>query len=76
LDPATEVAIMGETKDRYLDILKAAYDYDAQDKGEISIAEDQVLFLLDDSDSESAPFSFPASRVPPLTTRPGGTRSK
>jgi hypothetical protein len=54
---------MGGTKERYLDILKAAYDYDAQDTGEISIAEDQVLFLLDDSDSEFAPFPFPASRV-------------
>jgi len=58
---------MGGTKERYLGILKAAYDYDAQDKGEISRAEDQELFLLDDSDSESALFPFPASRVPPLT---------
>lgn len=43
---------MGGDKERYLDILKVAYDYDAQDKGELSIAEDQVLFLLDDSDTE------------------------
>lgn len=67
---------MGGTKERYLDILKAAYDYDAQDTGELSVAEDQVLFLLDDSDTESAPFPFPASRVHPLTAWLGGTRSK
>jgi SH3 domain len=64
---------MSGTKEQYLGILKAAYDYDAQDKGEVSIAEDQVLFLLDDSDPESAP--FPPSRVPPLTVCSGGTRS-
>jgi len=64
------------TKERYLDILKAAYDYDAQDTGELSIAEDQVLFLLDDSDSESAPFSFPTSRVLLLMAWSDGTRSK
>lgn len=58
---------MGGAKEQYLGIFKAAYDYDAQDTGEVSIAEDQVLFLLDDSDSESAPFPFPVYRVPPLT---------
>jgi len=67
---------MSGTTERYLDILKAAYDYDAQDKGEVSIAEDQVLFLLDDSDSESALFPIPTPRVPPLTAWSGGTRSK
>jgi hypothetical protein len=67
---------MGGTKERYLDILKAVYDYDAQDTGELSFAEDQVLFLLDDSDSESAPFPLPASQVAPLTAWLGGTRSK
>ena len=66
---------MGGAKEQYLDIFKAAYDYDAQDTGEVSMAEDQVLFLLDDSDSESAPFPFPVYRVPPLTAWLDGTRS-
>lgn len=46
---------MSRSEEPYLDVLKAVYDYDAQDTGEVSMAEDQVLFLLDDSDSESAP---------------------
>ena len=65
---------MTGTKEQYLDILKAVYDYDAQDKGEISIAEDQVLFLFDDSDPESAPSQ--RLEYPPLTAWSGGTRSK
>lgn len=36
----------------YIGVLKASYKYEAQGDDEISIEEDQLLFLLDNSDEE------------------------
>ncbi len=38
----------------YLGVYKASYDYTAQGDDEISVEEDQLLFLLDGSDDELA----------------------
>lgn len=41
----------GDTED-YLAVLKASYDYEAQSEEEITIKEDQLLFLLERVDEE------------------------
>lgn len=45
----------------YLGVYKATYDYKAQGEDEISIEEDQLLFLLDNSDEEWVAVVIPAS---------------
>jgi actin cytoskeleton-regulatory complex protein SLA1 len=43
---------MAEESDEYLAVLKASYSYDPQSDEEITIKEDQLLFLLQKTDEE------------------------
>jgi hypothetical protein len=43
---------MAEESEDYLAVLKASYDYEPQSDEEISIKEDQLLFLLEKTDNE------------------------
>jgi actin cytoskeleton-regulatory complex protein SLA1 len=43
---------MSEGQHYYLAVLKALYDYEATSDDEVSIKEEQVLFLLERTDDE------------------------
>ncbi len=49
---------MANDLDKYLAVLKAAYDYSPQSEDEIEIKEDQILFLKERVDDESVSRSF------------------
>lgn len=42
----------------YLGVYKALYSYEAQGEDEVAIEEDQLVFVLDNSDDEYDPFPY------------------
>ena len=67
---------MAAEPDKYLAVLKASYDYEPQAdaEDEIAIKENQLLFLLERTDSEYDRLSFLSQ--PKLTLRTGGGKCK
>jgi hypothetical protein len=59
----------------YLAVLNASYDYDPQSPDEITIKEDQILFLVERTDDEYV-FFAPACSLPHPSLAGGKSRSR